>query len=75
MMKKAFCLSLFIMLSFASNAQQPVNYGETMAKTVMSLWKDSMTNHGKPAKWNYDQGVILKGIEGALGTNRRWKLF
>ncbi len=63
-MKITSCLSLFIMLSFASIAQQPINYGASMAKTVMTIWKDSLTNDGKPANWSYDQGVILKGIEG-----------
>ncbi len=63
-MKVMFCLTLFVMMSFFSSAQQPENYGRAMANTVMKIWKDSLTNNGKPAKWNYDQGVILKGIEG-----------
>ncbi len=38
---------------------------EKMAATVMTIWKDSLfSGPGKPAKWTYDQGVILKGIEG-----------
>lgn len=38
---------------------------EKVAATAMTLWKDSLyTTPGKPAKWTYDQGVILKGIEG-----------
>ncbi len=64
MIKIMFCLSLFVMISFSSSAQQPENYGRAMAETVMNIWKDSLTNNGKLAKWNYDQGVILKGIEG-----------
>jgi unsaturated rhamnogalacturonyl hydrolase len=64
-MKITFCLSLFLMLSFASIAQNAREYNKAMAQTVMKIWKDSVTNgSGKPAKWNYDQGVILKGIEG-----------
>jgi unsaturated rhamnogalacturonyl hydrolase len=35
-----------------------------MANTVMTIWKDSLSSEGRPAKWTYDQGVILKGIEG-----------
>jgi unsaturated rhamnogalacturonyl hydrolase len=36
-----------------------------MAETVMTIWKDSLFSApGRPAKWTYDQGVILKGIEG-----------
>jgi unsaturated rhamnogalacturonyl hydrolase len=38
---------------------------EKMAETVMTIWKDSMqTDKDKPVKWAYDQGVVLKGIEG-----------
>lgn len=29
----------------------------------MNLWKDSI-DPSKPAKWTYDQGVVLKGMEG-----------
>ncbi len=43
-------------------AQSPA---EKMAATVMTIWKDSLfTDPSKPAKWTYDQAVILKGIEG-----------
>lgn len=36
-----------------------------MGETAMDLWKDSLsTDLSKPAKWSYDQGVLLKGIEG-----------
>ncbi|MBL0358172.1 MAG: glycoside hydrolase family 88 protein [Chitinophagaceae bacterium] len=41
-----------------------------MAQTAMNLWKDSFAiRQGKPARWSYDQGVILKGIEAV------WKLY
>ena len=63
-MKITFCLTLFIMLSFASTGQKANNFSEAMATTVMTIWKDSFKNDGNPEKWNYDQGVILKGIEG-----------
>lgn len=40
-------------------------YSQQMAATVMTIWKDSFSlRPGQPAKWSYDQGVILKGIEG-----------
>src|SRR3954463_12081540 len=36
-----------------------------MAETVMSVWKDSMQmEKGRAVRWSYDQGVVLKGIEG-----------
>ena len=40
------------------------NYGREIAHTVMDIWKDSFSLNDKPAKWTYDMGVILKGIEG-----------
>jgi unsaturated rhamnogalacturonyl hydrolase len=64
-MKIAGLLFFFTVWSFGSEAQQQHSYAKDMAKTVMTIWKDSLTNSdGKPAKWTYDQGVILKGIEG-----------
>jgi len=43
-------------------AQTPA---EKMAATVMTIWKDSLfTDPARPARWTYDQAVILKGIEG-----------
>ena len=41
------------------------SWPEKMATTIMTIWKDSLFSApGRPAKWTYDQGVILKGIEG-----------
>lgn len=37
---------------------------ERMAATVFATWKDSFALDNKPAKWTYDMGVILKGMEG-----------
>lgn len=37
---------------------------QQMANTVMTIWKDSFALGKGPAKWSYDQGVILKGFEG-----------
>jgi unsaturated rhamnogalacturonyl hydrolase len=45
-----------------------------MAKTVMTVWKDSMSN-GKPARWTYDQSVILRGIEGLWRATGEKKYF
>jgi len=45
-----------------------------LAQTAMDTWPDSFAlRSGQPAKWSYDQGVILKGIEGlweATGDGR-----
>lgn len=50
------------------------SWSQLMAATAMSIWKDSFSlTPGRPARWSYDQGVILKGIEGiwrATGNNR-----
>ncbi len=36
-----------------------------LATTAMTIWKDSMAlKPNAPAKWTYDQGLVLKGIEG-----------
>ena len=46
---------------------------ERMASTVMTIWKDTVAEPGKPEKWSYEQGVVLKGIEGvwlATGDGR-----
>jgi unsaturated rhamnogalacturonyl hydrolase len=41
---------------FAQSAQ--------MAVTMMRLWKDSLQEAGRPARWAYDQGVVLEGFAG-----------
>jgi len=51
-----------ILIALKANSQQA--YSERMAKTAMQIWKDSFSLDGKPAKWSYDMGVILKGMEG-----------
>jgi unsaturated rhamnogalacturonyl hydrolase len=64
-MKKAsrIFIGLVLMFSMANTNAQTV--GEKMATTVMTIWKDSLySTPGRPARWTYDQGVILKGIEG-----------
>jgi unsaturated rhamnogalacturonyl hydrolase len=57
------------------NAQVvPVSHAEQLALTAMHTWPDSFAvKPGQPAKWAYDQGVILRGIEGlweATGDGR-----
>ena len=53
---------------------QPKSYAAEMANTVMTIWKDSMTN-GRPARWTYDQSVVLKGIEGLWRATGERKYF
>ena len=60
---------LFCFFAVVLHAQQ-ITLSKQMANTAMNLWKDSFAiKEGKPARWSYDQGVILKGIEAV------WKLY
>ena len=53
---------LILLTANASFAQK--QYSRELTATAMDLWKDSFALDGKPAKWTYDQGVILEGIAG-----------
>jgi unsaturated rhamnogalacturonyl hydrolase len=67
---KKFPILLIVLFSLVQSGEaQQMPYSQQMAQTVMHLWKDSFSMNGKPARWSYDQGVILKGIEGI------WKLY
>ncbi len=61
---------IFILLIGANsivNAQ--LNNAKQLIATSIKLWPDSFgAKSGGRARWSYDQGVILKGVEGA------WKL-
>jgi len=58
---------LFSLLLVAGSSVQanPLKFSEEMADTVMTRWKDSWElQPGRTEKWSYDQGVVLKGMEG-----------
>lgn len=58
-MKKLTCLLLITSAFYTAKAQeQPMS--QKIAATAMKLWKDSATT----ARWVYDNGVVMKGIEG-----------
>jgi unsaturated rhamnogalacturonyl hydrolase len=62
-MKKGGLIILTMLLLFSTAKAQTLS--EKMAATVMQIWKDSLVmEQGKPVKWTYDQGILLKGIEG-----------
>jgi unsaturated rhamnogalacturonyl hydrolase len=62
-MKRIGTVILLLFITKLSMAQH--SYAEDLANTSMILWKDSFSMRaGQPAKWSYDQGVILKGVEG-----------
>lgn len=54
---------LTILFAVSIAAAQSQTLSEKVAATTMNLWKDSFALDGKPAKWTYDMGVILKSME------------
>ena len=54
-------VGLFLLGTATSFAQQTC-CSRAVAQTAMTIWKESFSLEGKPAKWSYDQGVILEGI-------------
>lgn len=48
---------------------------EAVASTVLTIWKDSLATDGRADKWNYEQGVLLKGIEGIWFSTGEGKYF
>lgn len=53
---------LISLIAALQSAAQP--WSERMGATALRLWPDSFLLAGdKSAKWRYDQGVILKGLE------------
>ena len=63
-------ISVFFLVGIVCSAvAQQKSYSQQMAQTAMNIWPDSFSVKGGKARWSYDQGVILKGIEGV------WKLY
>jgi len=61
-MKGSITIGLLLCLQTVIAQQTPLS--QQIATNVMNNWKDSFALDGKPAKWTYDMGVILKGFEG-----------
>lgn len=60
---KIFKTNLIAFLVLCANiAFAQKQYSRELAATAMNTWKDSFALDGKPAKWAYDQGVVLEGI-------------
>src|SRR5262245_20388534 len=56
-------LAIVLFLTIAATAQ-PKPLSQQLSETAIHLWPDTMMLKGdKTAKWRYDQGVILKGME------------
>lgn len=63
-MKRFFYIAMLLLLVTTTGVTAQKPWSERMTETVMQLWTDSMAlKAGQPAKWIYDQGLILKGIE------------
>jgi len=68
-MKQIISIAFLLLVLCSTNAQQKP-YSVQMTETAMKIWPDSFSSkQGRPARWSYDQGVILKGIEGV------WRLY
>ena len=73
--------SLFMIVHLnAQTNSKPVRatdrWSQQLAATAMTIWKDSFAlRAGQPARWSYDQGVILKGIEGIWNATGNGKYF
>jgi unsaturated rhamnogalacturonyl hydrolase len=75
-MKVAVVLFILMTIPFFTKAQTGRSYAKEMAKTVMSIWKDSLSSgNGRPAKWTYDQSVVLQGIQGLWKATGDGKYF
>lgn len=70
-------LASFLLLSGAATTGigQNQRTSEAMASTVLTIWKDSLATDGRSDKWNYEQGVLLKGIEGVWFSTGEGKYF
>lgn len=75
---------IFFAIAYSSAMGQPGSNNEViapaslsgeLAATAMNTWKDSFSLDNKPAKWTYDQGVILKGIEAVWNHTGDGKYF
>ena len=60
---KQIILVFLLAATLLSVQAQTVPPSQQLAATCMRLWKDSFSLDNKPAKWTYDMGVILQGIE------------
>lgn len=59
---KRYLILAALAMPAAMEAQQPLS--QQLAQTAMQIWPDSFSvKPGGRARWSYDQGVILKGVE------------
>jgi unsaturated rhamnogalacturonyl hydrolase len=64
MLKKSGFLAVLMFTCCLASRSQDKSLSQQMAATVMELWPDSMAvKEGKPAMWNYEEGVVLEGFD------------
>ena len=57
--------SILLLAGSSPAYPQSAPLSEQMAATVMDRWKDSWElQPGRSERWSYDQGVVMKGMEG-----------
>ncbi len=62
--KLKYLVAAIALTGFTGLFAQGIKYSEKLTETAMKIWPDSFVMEGgKQAKWSYDQGVILKGVE------------
>ncbi len=74
-MRKLARLFMIMMIPFFANAQAKISYAQSIGNTIMTTWEDSLSSPGKPAKWTYDQDVILQGMQGLWKATGNGKYF
>jgi len=57
-MKKIIYL-IVLVTAFSTLKAQQLPYSQQMAQTAMHIWSDTSSK----ARWTYDHGVVMKGIE------------
>lgn len=63
MMKfKVYIIACFLLVGTATSFAQPTCCSRAVAQTAMNTLKDTFSPDNRPAKWSYDQGVVLEGI-------------
>ena len=63
-------------IQWQSSRNAANTWGEKLSQTAMRIWPDSFALEGdKTAKWRYDLGVILKGMEAVWKQNKQQEYF
>jgi unsaturated rhamnogalacturonyl hydrolase len=64
-MVNAILISLIAIMGLGAACAQSTSSSEQMAAAAMNRWKNSWeTDPARTERWSYEQGVMLKGIEG-----------